>query len=82
MVNITLSVPGDVYERMKLHSEIRWSEVARKAIVERLELAERSRWVEKALKDAKLPPERVKELSKKINRAAELYIIDEYQKKH
>ncbi len=36
MPNITLSLPKDVYERMKRHPEIRWSEVARKAIIEYL----------------------------------------------
>ena len=82
MVNITLSIPDDVYLKMKDHSEIRWSEVARKAIVERIESAERMRWADKVLKDSKLPPERIKELSKKINRAATLYLIDECKKKH
>ncbi|WP_297486555.1 hypothetical protein [Thermococcus sp.] len=41
MPNITLSVPPDVYKKMKEYSEIRWSEVARKAIVEYLERLER-----------------------------------------
>ena len=36
MPNITLSVPPDLYRRMKKHPEIKWSEVARKAIVEYL----------------------------------------------
>ncbi|WP_297519476.1 hypothetical protein [Thermococcus sp.] len=41
MPNITLSVPPDVYKKMKEYSEIRWSEVARKAIVEYLERLEK-----------------------------------------
>ncbi|NJF25184.1 hypothetical protein [Thermococcus sp. Bubb.Bath] len=41
MPNITLSVPPDVYKKMKEHSEIRWSEVARKAIVGYLERLEK-----------------------------------------
>ncbi|EEB74505.1 hypothetical protein [Thermococcus sp. AM4] len=36
MPNITLSVPPDLYRRMKKHPEIKWSEVARKAIAEYL----------------------------------------------
>ncbi len=36
MPNITLSVPPDLYRRMKRHPEIKWSEVARKAIAEYL----------------------------------------------
>jgi len=34
MTNITLSVPADIYARMKIHKEIRWSEVVRRAIAE------------------------------------------------
>ncbi len=34
MPNITLSIPKEVYERMKRYPEVRWSEVARRAIVE------------------------------------------------
>jgi predicted CopG family antitoxin len=41
MPNITLSVPPDVYKKMKEHSEIKWSEVARRAIVEYLERLEK-----------------------------------------
>ena len=33
MPNITLSLPEDVYKIMNKHKEIRWSEVARRAIV-------------------------------------------------
>lgn len=36
MPNITLSIPEDVYKRMKKYGEVKWSEVARKAIVEYL----------------------------------------------
>ncbi|NJE76935.1 hypothetical protein [Thermococcus sp. ES12] len=36
MPNITLSIPPDLYRRMKKHPEIKWSEVARKAIAEYL----------------------------------------------
>ncbi len=34
MTNITLSIPDEVYVMMKMHKEIRWSEVVRKAITE------------------------------------------------
>ncbi len=36
MAHITLSVPEKMYKRMKEHSEIKWSEVARRAIAEHL----------------------------------------------
>ncbi len=32
MPHITLSIPEDLLERMRRHPEIKWSEVARKAI--------------------------------------------------
>lgn len=34
MTNITLSIPDETYARMKMHREIRWSEVVRRAITE------------------------------------------------
>jgi len=40
MANITLFVPEEVYRRMKRRRDVKWSEVARQAIVERLEQVE------------------------------------------
>jgi hypothetical protein len=43
MANITVSVPKDLSERMKRHSEVKWSEVVRKALADyvyRLETVE------------------------------------------
>jgi hypothetical protein len=36
MAHITLSIPDDMFKRMKKFSEIKWSEVARRAIGEYL----------------------------------------------
>jgi len=36
MPNVTLSVPEDLHERMKKHSEIRWSEVVRLAVQKKI----------------------------------------------
>ena len=36
MVNITLSIPEDLHRKMKEHSEIRWSEVVRKALADKV----------------------------------------------
>jgi len=33
MANITLHIPNEVHDLMKKHKEIRWSEIARKAII-------------------------------------------------
>jgi len=40
MPNITLSIPEELYRKMKKHPEVRWSEVARKAIIEFLRKVE------------------------------------------
>lgn len=40
MVNITLSVPDNIHVLMRKHPEIKWSEVARKAIVQKLNIVE------------------------------------------
>lgn len=37
MANITLSLPEELYQKLKAHPEIRWSEVARKAIQQYLD---------------------------------------------
>jgi hypothetical protein len=43
MVNITISIPQELYDRMKRYSEVKWSEVVRKAVADyvgRLEIVE------------------------------------------
>ena len=37
MGNITLSIPDEIHKDMRNFSEVKWSEVARKAIIEKLE---------------------------------------------
>jgi hypothetical protein len=37
MTNVTLAIPEDLHIRMKRHSEIRWSEVIRKTISEKVD---------------------------------------------
>lgn len=51
MVNITLTIPENMYTKMKNYSEIRWSEVARRSIAKKLadlELLEILRLTEEA----------------------------------
>jgi hypothetical protein len=67
MGNITLSVPDEIHKEMRHFSEVRWSEVARKAIVERIETL---RLAEKLAKKSKLTEEDVKNFSKRINSLA------------
>ena len=40
MPNMTLAIPEDLKEKMELHREINWSEVARQAIREKMILLE------------------------------------------
>jgi len=61
MVNVTVSVPESLYKKMKKYSEVKWSEVVRKALAEyigRLEVIERgvmsSDDLSKMLKESKL----------------------------
>jgi len=44
MVNVTVSIPESLYRKMKRYSEVKWSEVVRKALADyvmRLEVMER-----------------------------------------
>jgi metal-responsive CopG/Arc/MetJ family transcriptional regulator len=44
MVNVTVSIPEDLHSKMKKYSEVKWSEVVRKALIEyigHLEVKER-----------------------------------------
>ncbi len=67
MTNVTLAVSQEIHKDMKHFSEIRWSEVARKAIEEKIELL---KLTEKIAKKSKLTKEDVEEFSKKINKNA------------
>lgn len=64
MPNITLSIPEDLHEKMKHHSEIRWSEVVRKTISEKVELLEA---MDRIAKKSKLTQKDVDEIAEKID---------------
>lgn len=63
MPNVTLSVPEDVYVIMKKHREMRWSEVARAAIVEQVKKLEA---MDKIASKSKLTLKDVEEINEKI----------------
>ena len=63
MGNITLSVPDNIRKQMKHFSEVRWSEVARKAIIERLEILQLA---EKLAQKSKLTEKDIEKFNKKI----------------
>ena len=64
MPNITLAVPEDLHEKMKKHSEIRWSEVARKAISQKVEDLET---MDRITAKSKLTQKNADEIAKKVN---------------
>ena len=65
MPNVTLSIPENLHARMKKHSEIRWSEVVRKSISEKIDDLE---IMDRLTKRSKLTQAEVNEISHKINR--------------
>ncbi len=78
MVNITLSVPEELHRKMKQMSEIRWSEIARRAIEERINDFE---VMEKIASKSKLTKKDVEEIGKKIKRGAAIR-FNEYCSRH
>jgi hypothetical protein len=67
MANITLSIPNEIHKQMKHFSEVKWSEIARKAIVEKLELLQLA---DKLASQSKLTEEDVAAFNKKIKASA------------
>ena len=67
MVNMTLSMPDNIHNEMKHFSEVKWSEVARKAIIEKLETL---KFAEKLASKSSLTKKDVEEFSKKIKSSA------------
>ncbi|MEK6916123.1 MAG: hypothetical protein AABW92_00100 [Nanoarchaeota archaeon] len=63
MTNMTLSMPENISREMKQFSEVKWSEVARKAIIEKLETL---KLAEKLASKSKLSMKDVQEFSNKI----------------
>lgn len=67
MGNMTLAIPDDLQKKMKHHADVRWSAVARQAIVEKIDALEE---VERILEKSKFTAKDAKILGKKINAAA------------
>ena len=63
MGNMTLSIPNQVQNEMKQFTEVRWSEVARKAIIEKIETLKTA---EKLASKSKLTKKDIEEFNKKI----------------
>ncbi|MFH1311057.1 MAG: hypothetical protein ABIH65_01490 [Nanoarchaeota archaeon] len=69
MPNITLSVPEELMKKMKMFNEIKWSEVARRAIEQRVIDLET---IEQIASKSKLTLKDAEEIGKKIKRSAAL----------
>ena len=63
MPNMTLSIPSTLHQIVKKHSEIRWSEVARKAMWEQ---ARKLQLMEDIVKKSRFTEKDVAELDHKI----------------
>jgi hypothetical protein len=76
MGNITLSIPDDIQKEMKNFSDVRWSEVARKAIIEKIKTL---KLVESIVKKSKLTQKDVDEFDKMIKKEATKRFLDEHR---
>jgi hypothetical protein len=65
MPNITLSIPAEVHRMMRKYPEIRWSEVARRAIISKLEDLKR---LDELTSDSRLEDKDVGELDHLVKR--------------
>ena len=64
MINLTLSIPEQLHTKMKKHSEIRWSEVVRKSISQKIEDLE---MMNKLTSKSKLTKKDVDEIAQRID---------------
>ncbi len=64
MTNLTLAIPEKLHEKMRKHSEIRWSEVVRRTISDKIEDLE---LMDKLTSKSRLTQKDVDELAHKIN---------------
>jgi hypothetical protein len=67
MPNITLAIPEELHKKMKQMSDIRWSEVARRAIEQRINDLE---VMDRITSKSKITQKDIDDLSKKIKSAA------------
>ncbi|MBU0532482.1 hypothetical protein KKB44_03240 [Candidatus Micrarchaeota archaeon] len=54
MVNMTLSIPEELYKEMIAHSELKWSDVARQAFEKKIR---ELHWMDEVLKNSKMTEE-------------------------
>jgi len=66
MVNITLSIPRELHILIKKHNEIKWSEIARRALWEQ---AKKLQMMDELVKKSKFSKKDVEVLDKEIKEA-------------
>ena len=67
MANMTLSIPDELIKKMKSFNEVKWSEIARKAIEKRVEDLE---IMNELASKSKLTERDIREISKRIKASA------------
>ncbi|MBU0591539.1 hypothetical protein KKF81_02905 [Candidatus Micrarchaeota archaeon] len=63
MVNMTLSIPEDLYKEMMAHSELKWSDVARQAFEKKVK---ELHWMDEVLKNSKITEEDAEQIGHKV----------------
>lgn len=63
MVNMTLSVPEELYKEMSFHTEIKWSDVARQSFEKKIK---ELHWMDEILKKSTLTEKDAEEIGHKI----------------
>jgi len=66
---MTLSIPEELHRKMKNFSEIRWSEIVRKALEQKVNDLE---IIEKIVKKSRFTKKDAEEIAKKIKRSASI----------
>ena len=65
MANMTVSIPEELHKEMNIHSEIRWSDVARQAFERKVR---ELHWMDKMLEKSSLTERDAEEIGHKIKR--------------
>ncbi len=66
MVNMTLSVPEEIHREMLVHTEIKWSDVARQAFERKIR---ELHWMDKMVEKSRITEEDVERVGHKVKRA-------------
>ena len=73
MVSMTLSIPKDLHMLIKKHNEIRWSEIARRAM---WDYAKKLEILDNIAQKSELTEEDVMELDKKVKKAIQKHYVE------